>query len=479
MKDKENGVGPVYDALDNAPISKTHLRITALSAAGTMLDGYDISIISVALILLYAVPTFGLNNPAARALIAASTVIGMFFGAIIFGYLTDLKGRKLMYVWDMVIFIVMTILISISFNFESLFIFRFILGVAIGADYAISSTIIAEISPVKTRGKLLVTNVLAWFIGAAVAAFVGYSLLPLGTDAWRYMFLAGLIPAVIVLVLRKDVPESARWLAKSGQTDNARKVEMEITGKSDVLSETTSDVRTSFSRLFSRKYIKSTLFIGIFWFSFDVAFYGIGIFSPTILTILGLSSNLAILGTAIFDLFAVIGGVLAMVLIDRLGRKTITMVGFSGMAISLSVLAVITHFVSRAGLAATVAPMVFVMFLMFEVTQAIGPGSTDFVYPLELFPTSERSTAVGFGTSVSRVGAILGITTFPFIVASYGISTSLLFFMGFAVIGVLSTLFLGTETKGKTLEEITGESPAQNLPIKKGTESETVFEDGA
>ena len=341
-----------------------------------------------------------------------------------------------------------------------------------------SSTIIAEFSPAKTRGKLLVTNVLSWFTGSAVAAFVGYFLLPLGSDAWRYMFLLGIIPAIVVLILRKDVPESARWLAKSGQTDNARKVEKEITGKSDILPETTSNVRTSFLKLFSRKYIKSTLFIGIFWFSFDVAFYGIGIFSPTILTILGLSSNLAILGSAIFDLFAVIGGILAMVFIDRLGRKTITLIGFSGMAISLLVLALITHFVSKAGLVATVAPIVFAMFLMFEITQAIGPGSTDFVYPLELFPTSERATAVGFGTSVSRVGAILGITTFPFIVASYGISTSLLFFMGFAVVGILSTLFLGTETKGKTLEEITGESSVQNLPIKKGIEGETVTEDG-
>ncbi len=477
MKTTGDGAIPTYGALDNAHVSRTHLRITALSAAGTLLDGYDISIISVALILLYGVPAFGLNNPTAKALIAASTVIGMFFGAIIFGYITDLKGRKLMYVWDMVIFIVMTLLISVSFNFESLFIFRFILGIAIGADYAISTTIIAEFSPAKTRGKLLVTNVLAWFTGAAIAAFVGYFLLPLGPDAWRFMFLVGIIPALVVLILRRDVPESARWLRKSGQLDNARKVEIEIAGRSDAIPGSYFKSNTAFSRLFSRKYIRSTLFVAIFWFSFDVAFYGIGIFSPTILTILGLSSNSAILGSAIFDLFAVAGGILALTLIERLGRRTITIIGFSGMGISLFVLAIVTHFVSQAGLATSVAPLVFIMFLVFEVTQAIGPGSTDFVYPLELFPTSERATAVGFGTSVSRVGAILGITTFPFIVLSYGISSSLLFFTGFAVIGLLSTIFLGIETKGKTLEEITGEVPVKNPRIGYSMESEAFTED--
>lgn len=479
MKNTNDGAVATYGALDEAHLSKTHLRITALSAAGTLLDGYDISIISVALILLYGIPAFGLNNPTNKALIAASTVIGMFFGAIIFGYITDLKGRKFMYLWDMVIFIVMTLLISVSFNFASLFIFRFVLGIAIGADYAISTTIIAEFSPTKNRGRLLVSNTLSWFTGAAIAAFVGYILLQFGPEAWRYMFLAGIIPAVIVLILRRDVPESARWLGKAGQTEEARKVEMAITGKSDSIPEVSLKSRTSISKLFSRRYIRSTLFIAIFWFSFDVAFYGISIFSPTILTIMGLSSDKAVLGSAIFDLFAILGGIFAMILIERLGRKIITIIGFSGMGISLAVLAIVTHFVPKAGLAVTVAPLVFIMFLVFEITQAIGPGSTDFVYPLELFPTSERATAVGFGTSVSRVGAILGITTFPFIVSAYGISTSLLFFTGFAAIGLLSTLFLGVETKGRSLEDIAGEIPNKISPHSEHAEGELLAEDAS
>lgn len=464
-----------YDALDRANTSMTHLRITALSAAGTFLDGYDISIVSVALILLYTVPGFGLDNPLSKALIGASTVIGMLVGAIIFGYITDLKGRKTMYVWDMVIFIVMTILISLSFNFLSLFVTRFVLGLAIGADYAISATIIAEFAPIKSRGRLLVSNVLSWFAGAAVAIFVGYALLSLGTVAWRYMFLIGVIPAFIVLILRRDVPESARWLANSGQAEKAKEVELKITGNSDIFTNTMKK-RTSLLNLFSRRYIRSTMFIAIFWFCFDVSFYGIGIFNPTILTILGLKAHEAILGSGIFDIFAVIGGALALLLVERLGRKTITLIGFTGTTISLISLALITHFVPKDALAASAAPAIFGMFLLFEVTQAVGPGSTNFVYPLELFPTTERASAQGFGTSISRIGAVLGITTFPFIVSSFGISSSLFFFAAFSIIGLMATVFLGVETRGRTLEDASyDEFPletSEEFTIKHSAEEE-------
>ncbi len=144
---------------------------------------------------------------------AASTIIGMLFGAIIIGYITDLKGRKFMYQWDMLVFIIFTILVTLAFNFWSLFIFRFIFGLALGGDYAIGATIISEFAPKKSRGKFLASDGLSWWVGAAFAFSMGYLLLPFGTQAWRYMFAIGIIPAVIIFVLRRDIPESARWLA--------------------------------------------------------------------------------------------------------------------------------------------------------------------------------------------------------------------------------------------------------------------------
>ncbi|MCL4312091.1 MAG: sugar porter family MFS transporter [Candidatus Thermoplasmatota archaeon] len=442
-----------YNALDNAKMNSLHKKITALSVGGTFLDGYDISIISVALIVM-SKPVYGLTTDFGRAMIAASTVIGMLFGAILFGYITDLYGRRTMYMYDMVLFIILTAAEAFSWNFASLFIMRFILGLGLGADYAIGTTIIGEFSPVKYRGKLLVTNVLSWFLGAAVASISGFLLLPLGNQSWRYMFLLGIIPAVIILILRRDVPESARWLANKGKTKEAADVERELTGTTDNLAIIKKDNKNPLKELLSRKYLKSLLFVGIFWFTFDASFYGISIFSPTILELLGLKARMAVLGSAVFDMFAILGSVIAILLIDRIGRKGITIIGFSGMVVSLAALGIITFYVPNKSAFITDGVLIFAMFLIFYVTEAIGPGSTDFVYPIELFPTEDRATAQGFGTSVSRIGAILGITTFPFIVSIYGFSTSLFFFTGLSVIGLLATVFLATETKGKTLEEI-------------------------
>ncbi len=442
-----------YKVLDDSALTGLHKKITVLSIGGTFLDGFDISIISVALIVM-SKKQFGLDTSLGTGLIGASTTIGMLLGAILFGYITDLYGRRTMYMYDMVIFIIMTVAEAFSFNFASLFTLRFILGLGLGADYAIGTTIISEFSPVKYRGKLLTTNVMAWFVGAAAAAITGYLLLPLGSESWRYMFLIGVIPAAIILVLRRDIPESARWLANKGRDDEAGKVEMELTGKEDDLKKVKRDTKNPMKDLLSPKYIKSLLFVGIFWFTFDAAFYGISIFSPTILTFLGFTKADSVLGSAAFDSFAILGSIIAIILIDRLGRKAITIIGFSGMVVSLGILGIITHFYTTKSEFLLVAAPLFVLFLIFYITEAIGPGSTDFVYPVELFPTEDRATAQGFGTSVSRIGAILGITTFPIIVADVGFSASLFFFTGLSIIGLLATIFLATETKGKSLEEI-------------------------
>ncbi len=453
MEDQDREYG--YPALDNAKTRETHYRITLLSVAGTFLDGYDISIIGVALTIITSIYAFSYaSTPLGKGLMAASTTIGMLFGALSIGYVTDLKGRKFMYLWDMVIFIIFTIAISLSFNFWSLFIFRLILGVAIGADYTIGATIISEITPKRSRGKFLASDGLAWWVGAAFAFVVGYLLLNLGINSWRYMFAIGIIPAVIVLILRRKVPESARWLAENGDIAKARESEELITGKSDDIRG--SKQKISFFTLFEKKYIKNTVYFGSAWFFYDVAFYGIGLFTPTILILLGLSHRLSILGSAIFSSIAIIGSVMCIITVDRWGRKAVTILGFAGMFVSLIILAIIAMHTPKDAFAAGLTGIaIATMYILFEITQSWGMGSTDFVYGQELFPTSIRATGQGWGTSISRIGAILGLTTFPTIVALYGLGYGLLFFAIAALLGLLLTIFLAPETMGKSLEELT------------------------
>jgi len=369
-----------YSALDNAKTNSNHYRITLLSVAGTFLDGYDISIIGVALTIITAISAFSYaSTPLGKGLMAASTTIGMLFGALSIGYVTDVKGRKFMYLWDMVIFIIFTAAISLSFNFWSLFIFRLILGLAIGADYAIGATIISEISPKKSRGKFLASDGMAWWVGAAFAFVVGFLLLPLGINSWRVMFAIGIIPAIIVLILRRKVPESARWLANNGKIEEAKESEKSITGNSDALRATHNKV--SFFTLFEKKYIKNTIYFGLAWFFYDVAFYGIGLFTPTILILLGLSHSLSILGSAIFSSVAIIGSIMCILTVDRWGRKAVTILGFAGMFVSLLVLAIIAMHTPKDAFAVGITGTVIAtMYILFELTQSWGMGSTDFVY---------------------------------------------------------------------------------------------------
>ncbi len=444
-----------YAALDNAKVNRRHYGITLLSVAGTFLDGYDISIIGVALTLITAIPAFKYaSTPLGKGLMAASTTIGMLIGALSIGYVTDLRGRKFMYLWDMVIFIVFTAAITVSFNFWSLFIFRLILGLAIGADYAISATIISEFAPKKSRGKFLASDGLAWWVGAAFAYTIGYLLLPFGINSWRYMFAIGLIPAIIVLILRMEVPESARWLAEHGNIEKAKESEKAVTGKSDDFLRV-SKQKVSFFTLFNKKYLNNTIYFGLAWFFYDVAFYGIGLFTPTILILLGLTHTLSILGSAVFSSIAILGSIMCILTVDRWGRKPVTILGFAGMFVSLLVLAIIAMYVPKNAFAVgETGVAIAAMYILFELTQSWGMGSTDFVYGQELFPTSIRATGQGWGTTISRIGAILGLTTFPTIVAIYGLGYGLLFFAIAGLLGLLLTVFMAPETKGKSLEEL-------------------------
>ncbi len=438
----------MFDSLDESRLKDVHLRLTVLSAGGYFLDGYDLSIISVAILVLskqFSFSTSGIDD----TLLIGSTLIGMIFGGVLGGYLSDRHGRKSLYMWDMLLFIIFTVLTAISTTYIELVIFRLLLGVAIGADYAISPTIIAEYAPVKHRGKLLTLGGLFWFIGAALSYAVGFVFLPLGALSWRYMFLLGLIPAVIVLVLRTTFKESPRWLARKGRIAEAEESIATVTKTSRPVIAVKPE-KYSFRILFSKKFIAATIFVSVFWFILDAVTYVIALDGPTILVKLGLTASKASGTASIIAIVALAGGVLTLFLIDIVGRKSITAIGFLGMSITLLI----------SGFILLKAPSILaivLLFIVFEISQEFGPGITNSIYPQELYPTSVRATAQGFGTTISRIGAVIGIFAFGFIADPYGYGVGMFFLAALSIIGVAVTLLLGTETKGKSLEALAGE----------------------
>lgn len=443
----------IAEEMDRIKMSKFHYKMLLLSAAGVFLDGYDLFIISV--VLLFIKPIWVNTLPPderglVMGLIAASALIGMFVGALTLGHYTDKIGRKTMYVIDLLFFVVFAGLSALAQDVYQLIIFRFLLGIGIGADYPISSTYISEFSPAEKRGRMISSTFTFWGIGALTAAVVGYIIAlwsPLGMDSWRLMLLSGVIPAVIVIALRTTMPESPRWLLSQAKTESAIKVLKTLNPNINVdgLDLKVKKERSSIKDLISPVYIRRTLFAWIPWFFMDIAVYGIGMYIPTILQALGFRDPIqSIVGTAILDVFGIVGFLIAILLIDRVGRLKLQIFGFLGMGVSLLLLGL----TNGANIM-----LLLILFAIFQISENAGPNTTTWVVATELFPTRLRGTAQGSSAAISRVGAITGVFLLPLITQYYGEYAAITVVSLSAFAGLIATFILGEETRSLSLEE--------------------------
>lgn len=441
-------------ASESPRVKKFQRKVTLLSAGGTFLDGFDLTVIAVALPLITAHWSL---TPFEQSLVVSSAIIGSFVGASWLGNLTDKFGRKAMYVIDLLAFVVFAALTAFSQDVWQLIFMRFLLGVGIGADYPISATLVSEFASTKRRGMHSTSLGAMWFVGAVAAYVIGLAVAPLGDWAWRAMLLAGAIFALVVFILRTKLPESPRWLMSKGRTDEARAVLEAITGQkpdeADVHVAPSSKVQASI--LFSPSLRRRTFFVCGFWFCYATAYYGISMYTPTILAPLADGNRtIIIIGSGCVALLGLAGAVIGMNLVDRWGRRPLIIMSFSGLSAALVTLALVQQ------------PTLVFLVSLFSIAVLFansGGGILNFVYPTELFPTSVRATGAGLATSVSRIGSILGVLVFPNFVAAWGNNAALWFFAGIGLTGLVICLALAPETKNKSLEEINIESQSSRV----------------
>jgi putative MFS transporter len=436
---------PAKKSIDDAPFGPLHRRLAIYSCGGPFCDGYILGIIAIALGPLSKDIGLGASW---QGSIAASSLVGMFIGGALFGYLTDLLGRRIMYTLDLFLLVAASAAQFYVRDPWALFALRFILGLAIGADYPIASALLSELAPKRQRGMLLAGMIGAWWLGYTASFVAGYAFSFTQGSAWRWMLASSAVPAAIVALLRWGTPESPRWLASKGRVDEARSLIRRHFGEDYALEETGA-IGTDFRRIFRAEYAGRTAFVCAFWTCQIVPAFAIYTFAPDLLRAFG-SSN-PTLGSAIMSLFFLAGVIPAILLIERAGRRPLLVVPFAVTAATLALLALVpkTFTVTIAGC--------FIIFAMFNS----GSSVLQWVYPSELFPTEVRATALGFATSVSRIGAAVGAFLFPIGLVRLGAGNLMLIASAICFIGWALSWKFAPETRGLSLLEASAKSAQQ------------------
>ncbi len=470
----------VFKDLDNTPLGMNHLKVWFTSGMGFFTDAYDLFIIGIVLLLLEGnLPTsFHISSGNAffgAGLLGSSAIIAAIFGQLIWGILADKLGRKSIYGIEAAILATGAILSAVAWNYWSLFAFRFILGFGIGGDYPISATIMSEYSNTKDRGKLVALTFANQGIGSVVAVLVGLGAVAILSPeiAWRFMLGFGAIPAILVIYLRRKLPETPRFTALvKNNPSNANKAAKFINKDAEIKGSARSGVTSV--RAFLSNYWSMLVVTAGSWFLLDIAFYGTGIFSGPITSQLLPASTLAgkiiIAGipfmVGFFGYFASVG------LMDRAGRRTLQVAGFVGMAVLYFMVAslMLTKGTKITGFLLP-STLMFALYALTYFFIDMGPNTTTFVVPAEVYPVRYRTTGHGISAASGKVGAAITTFFFVFLLDSIGLREVLIMLAAFSAIGAALSIFL-KETNQLSLEDASRDKLAEDV-VPENTTSVT------
>lgn len=428
--------------------------VSGISALAGLLFGYDTGVISGA--ILFVRKDFLLSTFQEEVVVAA-VLLGAVAGAAFGGKLADALGRRKLLIQVAILFIIGAIGTALAPTPTWLAIGRVVVGVAIGIASFTAPLYISEVSPPAIRGKLVSLNQLMITLGIVVSYLADYGLAD--KEAWRWMFGLAAIPALILLIGLFFVPESPRWLMSRSQDDQARAVLQRIRESGDVSAEL-AEIKADLSmqeggwRELLNVSLRRPLIIGIGLAIFQ-QFTGINTviyYAPTIFQLAGLhSASAAILATVGVGVVNVLLTIVALRIIDRVGRRPLLLYGLVGMVISLGVLGAAFLL---AGSSSIVAWLAVISLALYVACFAIGLGPVFWLLISEIYPLKIRGRAMGVATMMNWGSNLIVALTFLSLLHSLGRSAT---FWLYAVIGIVAWFFvyrLVPETKGRTLEQI-------------------------
>ena len=449
--------------------------IAVLGALNGLLFGYDTGIISGA--LLFIKVQFGIS-PFVQEVVTSGVLVGAVIGAALSGRIADVIGRRKMILVAAVLFIIGVVGSALAPSVPFLVVTRGIVGLGIGVSSMIGPLYISEVAPAKIRGGLVSLNQLAITSGILISYLINLAFA--GSGDWRWMFALGVIPAVILGVGVSFMPESPRWLVAHGREDEARAVltrvnpdmpANEVQGTVREIAASTQKERRDLGALLAPT-IRPALLIGVALAIFQqiTGINTIIYYAPTIFQLAGFhSATASILATIGVGVVNVLLTIVAIQLVDRIGRRKLLLTGLVGMIVALAVLGLAFALpVARQHTAA----ITVIGLIVYIASFAVGLGPVFWLMISEIYPVTVRGTAMSVATVANWAANLLVSLTFLTLVQRLGTAPTFWLYGLFTIATWVFVQRLMPETKGRTLEQIQqfwhdrlgGAAPARQRP---------------
>ena len=390
-------------------------KLLWVAGLGWLFDAMDVGILSFVIAALHE--DWGLTS-SQMGWIGSVNSIGMAVGAFVFGIYADRVGRKKIFIITLLLFSIASGLSAFTTTLAAFMILRFFVGMGLGGELPVASTLVSESVPAKERGRVVVLLESFWAAGWLVAAIISYFIIP--SFGWRVALLLTAVPALYALYLRINLPDSPQFSAKK-----------------NVLRS----VSTNIKEVWSKKYRRPTLMLWIVWFTVVFSYYGIFLWLPSVMVLKGFTLIQSFQYVLIMTLAQLPGYFSAAWLIERVGRKFVLVTYLIGTAASALAF----------GNADTIVLLIVAgAFLSFF---NLGAWGALYAYSPEQYPTVIRGTGTGMAASFGRVGGVLGpLLVGSMLTAGIGVNVIFAIFCVSILIGALAVAFLGTETKQLELE---------------------------
>ncbi|HGH7174737.1 TPA: MFS transporter [Bacillus wiedmannii] len=388
-------------------------KLLGIAGLGWLFDAMDVGMLSFVMVALQK--DWGLSTQE-MGWIGSINSIGMAVGALVFGILSDKIGRKSVFIITLLLFSIGSGLTALTTTLAMFLVLRFLIGMGLGGELPVASTLVSESVEAHERGKIVVLLESFWAGGWLIAALISYFVIP--KYGWEVAMVLSAVPALYALYLRWNLPDSPRFQKAEKRPSVIENVKL----------------------VWSGEYRKATIMLWILWFSVVFSYYGMFLWLPSVMVLKGFSLIKSFQYVLIMTLAQLPGYFTAAWFIERLGRKFVLVTYLIGTACSAYLFGV-----AESLTVLIVAGMLLSFF-------NLGAWGALYAYTPEQYPTVIRGTGAGMAAAFGRIGGILGPLLVGYLVASQS-SLSLIFtiFCGSILIGVVAVIVLGQETKQREL----------------------------